>query len=123
MPAKSTGDRAIDWLLGGDPSIRWQALRDLAGAGETAVERERKKVAREGWGGRLLAKQDAAGTWASKGSSDGGLYSPKWKSTTYTMMLLRDFGLASDNRQAKKACRLLLEGGLQRDGGVNYGLW
>src|SRR5437867_3286068 len=24
-------------------------------------------------------------------SSDGGLYSPKWTSTTYTMLLLRDF--------------------------------
>jgi hypothetical protein len=122
MPAKSTGDRTIDWLLDGDPSIRWQTLRDLLGAADGTVELARKKVARSGWGARLLAKQDAAGTWASRGSSDGGLYSPKWTSTTYTMLLLRDLGLPA-NRLTKKACRLLLEGGLQRDGGVNYGLW
>jgi hypothetical protein len=37
------------------------------------------------------------------------------------MLLLRDFGLPAANARARKACRLLLEQGLQRDGGVNYG--
>ena len=116
-------DRVIRWLLDGDPAIRWQALRDLAGAAERTVERERRKVARDGWGVRLLAKQDADGRWASGLASDGGLYSPKWISTTYTMLMLRDFGLPANNRQARKACTLLLDGGLQRDGGINYGIW
>ena len=114
---------AIEWLLDGDPAIRWQVQRDLIGAGEGAVERERKKVARDGWGARLLAKQDPDGRWAGGQSSDDGLYSPKWTSTTYTMLVLRDFGLAANNRQARKACALLLDGGLQRDGGINYGIW
>jgi hypothetical protein len=39
------------------------------------------------------------------------------------MLLLRDFGLPTDNRQARKACFLLLDGGFQPDGGVNYGTW
>jgi hypothetical protein len=95
----------------------------LVGAGERSVERERKSVARDGWGARLLARQDPEGTWAGGLSSDGGLYSPKWTSTTYTMLLLRDFGLPATNRQARKACALLLDGGLQRDGGINYGIW
>jgi hypothetical protein len=116
-------DRAISWLLDGDPAIRWQTLRDLSGAAVSTVERERRKVARDGWGGRLLARQDPEGTWAGGRSSDGGLYSPKWTSTTYTMLLLRDFGLAANNRQARRACKLLLDGGLQRDGGINYGIW
>jgi hypothetical protein len=114
---KTIADRTIQWLLDGDAAIRWQTLRDLIGASERTVEQERKKVARDGWGARVLGRQDAQGTWA------GGLYSPKWTSTTYTMMLLRDFGLAANNRQARKACRLLLEEGLQPDGGVNYGTW
>jgi hypothetical protein len=95
----------------------------LVGAPERTVERERRKVAREGWGARLLAKQDPEGTWAGGQSSDGGLYSPKWISTTYTMLLLRDFGLPTNNRQARKACTLLLNGGIQPDGGINYGTW
>jgi hypothetical protein len=114
-------DNAISWLLDGDPAIRWQVLRDVVGEADSAVERDRRKVARVGWGARLLAKQDPEGTWAGGLSSDGGLYSPKWISTTYTMLLLRDFGLAPTNRQAHRACALLLEQGMQRDGGINYG--
>jgi hypothetical protein len=114
-------DGAIRWLLDGDPAIRWQTLRDLVGAPARTVQRERSRVALHGWGARLLARQDPGGTWAGGRSSDGGLYHPKWTSTTYTMLLLRDFGLAAGNRQARKACALLLDHGLQRDGGLNYG--
>src|SRR6516225_2104073 len=121
MTVTRSNDNAILWLLQGDPAIRWQALRDVLGAAKTLVERERRMVAREGWGSRLLARQDPEGTWAGGLSSDGGLYSPKWISTTYTMLLLRDFGLPATNRQARKACPLLLDQGLQRDGGINYG--
>ena len=117
----STEDRSIGWLLEGDPAVRWQTVRDLVGASKRAVEHERNKVARDGWGARLLARQDAEGTWSGGLSSDGGLYSPKWTSTTYTMLLLRDLGLGPNNRQARKACALLLDRGLQRDGGINYG--
>jgi len=40
----------MEWLLEGDAAFRWQVLRDLVGAGSDAVERERAKIAREGWG-------------------------------------------------------------------------
>lgn len=116
-------DAAIEWLLAGDPSIRWQTLRDLVGKGDGTIARERRRVAREGWGARLLASQDAVGTWAARQSGDGGLYTPKWTSTTYTMLLLRDLGLPPANRQARLACGRLLDEGLQPDGGVSYGTW
>ena len=106
---------AIRWLLEGDPAIRWQVLRDLLRATARTVERERQRISREGWGARLLALQDHAGTWA------GGLYNPKWTSTTYTLLLLRDFGLPPSNEQARRACSLLLDGGLRADGGVGVG--
>lgn len=111
----------IKWLLDGDAAIRWQTLRDVLGAGERRVASERRQVIRSGWGARLLALQDPEGTWAGGKSSDGGLYLPKWISTTYTMLLLRDFGLPPGDSQAKKACQLLLDRGLQKDGGINYG--
>jgi hypothetical protein len=119
----SENNQVIDWLLAGDPAVRWQTLRDLGGASDAIIERERRKVARDGWGARLLSEQDADGRWASGLSGDGGLYSPKWTSTTYTMLLLRDFGLPPKNRQARKACTRLLNEGLQPDGGVDYGVW
>jgi len=104
----------LDWLLLGDPAIRWQTLRDLEGADPSVIESERARIAVEGWGARLLAVQQPDGLWA------GGLYSPKWISTTYTMLLLRRYGLAPDNEQARTSCRLLLDRGFYRDSGINY---
>ncbi len=77
----------VAWLLDGDPAVRWQAMRDLTDAGADAVTAERERVATEGWGARLLALQGADGQWG------GGVYSPKWISTTYTLLLLRHLGV------------------------------
>jgi hypothetical protein len=114
-------DSVIQWLLEGDASIRWQVLRDLTGSAQRTVDQERRKTALIGWGARLLAEQSPNGIWAEGLSSEGGLYSPKWISTTYTMLLLRDLGLPPANRKVRKACTHLLDKGLQRDGGINYG--
>jgi len=37
MPLIPQTDGTIQWLLEGDPAIRWQTLRDLVGAGEGTV--------------------------------------------------------------------------------------
>ena len=51
----------MEYLLDTDPAIRWQALRDLNGAG---ARKEQRRVASEGWGSRLLELQDPDGRWA-----------------------------------------------------------
>ena len=43
-----------DWLLDGDPAIRWQVLRDLTEAPPDQVAAERARVETEGWGARLV---------------------------------------------------------------------
>lgn len=103
----------LDWLLQGDPAIRWQVMRDLQDYSANRVAEERTKVATEGWGAQLLTEQDSSGTWG------GGLYSPKWLSTTYTLLLLRRLGLEPKHPQALQACNLLFERGLYTDGGIN----
>jgi hypothetical protein len=67
-------DAVMEWLMAGDAAIRWQVMRDVLGRPGAEWEAEREKVATTGWGARLAAKQDAAGTWG------GGVYSPKWTS-------------------------------------------
>ena len=77
----------VDWLMEGDPAIRWQVVADLTDQPSDVVRAERARVATEGWGARLLALQGEDGHWG------GGIYSPKWISTTYTLLLLRHLGL------------------------------
>jgi hypothetical protein len=108
-------DEVVQWLLEGDPAIRWQVKRDLLDAPLDEVEAERAKVANEGWGRALLAEQAPDGSWG------GGLYTPKWTSTFYTLLLLRDLGLPADDLQAHRAAELLLETGFcESDGGLTY---
>ena len=54
----------LDWLLTGDPSIRWQVMDDLLGLPRECVAAERARVATEGRGARLLAEQDPEWSWA-----------------------------------------------------------
>lgn len=91
------------WLLEGDPSITWQvrsALMNGDGAGS-----DRVRVATEGWGAELLGHQEPDGQWG------GGFYSPKWISTTYTLLLLRHYGLDPGSPQARSAVERLVNGG------------
>jgi hypothetical protein len=95
----------LDWLLDSDPSIRWQALRDLAAAPAEVVAAERARVVTEGWGARLLALQGEDGQWeggalfpARRGGSTPGAPPDQtagqpWTATEPTLTLLRAFGV------------------------------
>jgi len=93
-------DDITDWLMAGDPAVRWRCLR-LNGAPDAEVARERERVAVEGWGARLLAEQNPDGGWG------GGDYSPKWTSTTYTLLRLMWLGLPPGNPAALRGCERL----------------
>ncbi len=101
-------DAIMAWLLEGDPSIRWQVLRDLADAPRKVWEAERRQVQTVGWGAHLLEQQDPEGTWGQS------LYGcPRWTCTTYTLLLLRDMGLANACVAAARGCRVLLDRGIE----------
>ena len=71
------GRETVEWLIEGDPAVRWQVERDLLDAAPAVYAKERAWVAEEGWGKRFLDLQDEGGTWA------GGIYAPKFTSTHY----------------------------------------
>jgi hypothetical protein len=110
----------IDWLLDGDPAIRWQVLADLTDAPATAVSAERARVESEGAGARLLAMRDDDGQW------EGGAYFPRWvadswragtepdfsegqpwTATLHTLRLLRDLGLDPTSTAARTTTSLV----------------
>jgi len=104
----------MSWLLDGDPAIRWQVMRDLTGGSTEEIAAERSRIAEAGWGSRLLSMQDPDGKWG------GGIYSPKWISTTYTLLLLRHLGIEPSNAAAQRGIAALFQRAEWFDGGVSY---
>lgn len=78
---------AVDWLLDGDPAIRWQVLQDVEGVPPDVVAAERARVATEGWGAALLSRQAADGRWG------GAAWNHGWDSTMHVLWLLAHLGL------------------------------
>jgi hypothetical protein len=97
-------DDIIKWLMEGDPAIRWQVMRDLQAAPAAVWQRERLRTQREGWGAQLLAKQDSNGVWG------GGLYTPKWISSTYTLLALVGIGLPATCQAARRGTKVAVDG-------------
>jgi hypothetical protein len=84
----------LKWLLDSDPAIRWQVMRDLTGVVPDAIAVERSRIATEGWGAQLLARQSPAGNWG------GGRH---WDLITlWSLVVLKDLGLDPASKQARK---------------------
>ena len=118
-PGARSYNRLVDllpWLLEGDPAIRWQVMRDLQRLPAGTYEAERRRVATEGWGARLLAHQRADGRWSLRHA-----YTPKWTSTFYTMQLLWQLGMDPATPAAQLGARVLLDNGQAADGGIRCG--
>jgi hypothetical protein len=105
-----------NWLLDSDPALRWQVLRDLTDAPDDLVAAERSRVASEGWGARLLALQGEDGQWAGgahfpspppspplERGPDGRLVAQPWTATSWSLNLLRIFGLDPASPEARSA--------------------
>src|SRR5579864_9805766 len=115
----------VEWLLDSDPAVRWQVMRDLTDTPQEDVEAERARVAVEGWGARLLALQrpdgqweggtptfsspEAASWWQSLPPSRQGTLFPQWTSTTWSLVLLRNFGLDPASKAARRSVGLVRE--------------
>jgi hypothetical protein len=103
----------LDWLLDSDPSIRWQALRDLVHAPAEVVAAERARVATDGWGAQLLNLQGPDGQWdggalfparwtASAGAQPFAQGQP-WTATEPSLTLLRVLGVDPEHQRVRSA--------------------
>jgi hypothetical protein len=114
----------IDWLLRGDPSIRWQVLRDLTRASADEVAAERARVEDEGWGARLLALEDADGLWAGgacfPANFSGGEPGQPWTATMHTLQTLLILGLDPTCAAARSAVARVAEHGRWEHDGQRF---
>ncbi len=114
----------IDWLLDGDPAIRWQVLADLTDAPASDVAAERARVEHEGWGARLLALEDPDGLWDGgacfPASYAGGEPGQPWTPTMHTLQTLQILGLDPASGVARRAIGLVAENGRWEHAGQRY---
>ena len=82
----------VEWLLEGDPAIRWQVMRDLLDTPAADWEAERARTLETGWVAELLGHQGRDGEWP-KG---------RWSASTWTLLLLLALGLPQDHASAKR---------------------
>ncbi len=105
-------DQAVlDWLLAADPAVRYLTTRDLLGRDDPALQAGIPTST--GHAQCLLAAQHPDGHWGS------GFYRPKWTSSHYTLLELKNLGLPPDTPQATRTVERILREENLPDGGIS----
>jgi hypothetical protein len=99
----------IEWLLNGDVSIQYQVYRDLLNSERKQL---REQIAIKGWGARFLSFRQQGGHWGR------GFYQPKWTSTHYTILDLKNLGISQNNREIRQTLSLIIQNLKAPDGGI-----
>ncbi|MEZ5199127.1 MAG: hypothetical protein R2764_22915 [Bacteroidales bacterium] len=102
----------IHWLLEGDVSIQYQVWRDLHSIEHKELQ---SRIGKEGWGAHYLSKRKPDGHWGLQ------FYQPKWISTHYTLLDLRNLFLPPDNEMVKESLEFILKTSKAEDGGIQLG--
>ena len=100
----------ISWLLSGDVSIQYQTHRDLLGIDKPDLQ---QRIATEGWGAKLLSLRKPNGHWGRD------FYQPKWISSHYTLLDLKNLCIQKDIKEIKETIELILKTRKSIDGGIN----
>lgn len=103
-------DEIIDWLLEGDVSIQYQVHRDLLDEERPDI---RTRIETEGWGAEYLSKRLANGHWGNK------FYHPKWTSSHYTILDLKNLCINPENKLIRETIDLIIKRERASDGGVH----
>jgi hypothetical protein len=103
----------IRWLLQGDVSIQYQTNRDILDAPPEVTKGLRIRISTEGFGKQFIEKRDNQTFLWGK-----GIYSPKWISTHYTLLDLKNLGISPENAQYTESIEILLDRMWVNDGRV-----
>jgi hypothetical protein len=96
MPSE---DAVVDWLLAGDPAIRWQVMRDLLDEPAAVWEEERLRTVESGWVAELVSRRGGNGEWPQG----------RWTASTWTLLLLVDLGLPDGHPAGRPAVDRLFD--------------
>lgn len=92
----------IDWIMEGDVSLKYLVKRHLYGIDDQQTNELRKSILTQGFGSTLCNMQDPeTNMWG------GGVYSPKYISTHYTLLELCQLGAPLFEKRFHKAIDLM----------------
>jgi hypothetical protein len=103
-------NQIIQWLLEGDIAIQYQVQRDLLGEENLELQ---ERIAVEGWGARFLRARHENGHWGR------GFYQPKWVSSHYSLLDLKNLGFPPDHPKIAESVSIILHDEKGEDGGIN----
>ncbi|MBK8906315.1 MAG: hypothetical protein IPM53_34390 [Anaerolineaceae bacterium] len=109
LPEFDHEETVITWLLQGDVAIQYQVYRDLLGVVKPEL---RERIAREGWGAQFLSFRHKDGHWGER------FYQPKWISTHYTVLDLKNLAIAPDNELIRQSIHQVIHKLKGPDGGI-----
>jgi hypothetical protein len=94
----------IEWLMSGDPAIQYMTKRFVLNEPECSLREIRNKISREGFGAWFLSCRGQSGHWGQY------YYQPKWTSTHYTLLDLKNLFIPLETDACRQMCeRMLLE--------------
>jgi hypothetical protein len=99
----------IAWLLEGDISLQYQVHRDLL---KTEKPNLRGRIATEGWGAQFLSFRQSEGHWGQR------FYQPKWISTHYTILDLKNLAISPNNNEIRQSIAQIIQKLKGHDGGI-----
>lgn len=105
-------ERIIEWLCEGDISLQYQTRRDLLDVDNKTLQ---EQIATEGWGLHFLSMRHSNGYWGDS------FYQPKWISTHYTLLDLRNLNIPIHNELVKETIEQVLQNAKAEDGGIRLG--
>jgi len=103
-------EKVLSWLLDGDVAIQYQAHRDLLASEKPHL---RDRIACEGWGAKFLGFRKKEGHWGRS------FYQPKWISSHYTILDLKNLGISPDHPELIDSVLIILRDNKGDDGGIN----
>lgn len=103
----------IDWLLDADISLHFQTRKYLLEEDAEGLVFLQNRIQLEGWGKKILTKRRSDGHWGR------GYYQPKWTSTHYTLLDLRNLEFPKENPLVNESVDLVLRAPVGTRGGIN----
>ena len=101
--------KILEWLLQGDVSVQYQTNRDLLGNDDETLQ---QRIAAEGWGAQFLSHRKPNGHWGKR------YYEPKWISTHYTLLDLKNLGIDPNHDLIQTTIESVLNTEKGKDGGI-----